>query len=157
MPDKKILGFDNLHKNQTTCGLSKQSVQSSPQLRKRTMYRRANDSVQRKESSNLFEAIYAKIYGFKNWARYGASGYTYKVQLYQGKKQLKICHVTNKCSAIVLKLTKELSPGTFVFTNNLFSSMELLKELNERGLNFVCTFRGNRLREAQTKMTEKTF
>ena len=118
------------------------------------MYRPARDNVQRKESSK-FVAIDARKTHPAWVQKLGDVGNQVthtKSSSIQAKKQWMICQSTNKCSANMLKMTKDLLPGTFVFTDNLFSSMELLKELNKRGLNFVCTFRRNRFREAKSKL-----
>ena len=95
-------------------------------------------------------------HGFKNWARCGASGYTYEIQFYQGKSsQENENEVGNKCAAVVLNLTKELPKGSFLFVDNLFATLDLVKHLGTRGINVVCTFRRNRLKDASSRLTSK--
>ena len=96
-------------------------------------------------------------HGFKNWARCVAPGYTYEVQVYQGMQKTDEMEVSNKCSVVVMKLTKDLPKGSFLFTNNLFSSMELLQALDKRGLNFVWSLRRNRLKDAATAIHRSDF
>ena len=103
-------------------------------------------------------------HGFKNWARGGISGYIYEMVFYRGQQgtvptlERRSSRTSTadtgagdgdegtetklKTAQVVLKLTANKPPGSFVYFDNLFASKDLCKILNEKGLNFVCTFRG---------------
>ena len=158
MPEKSSENYDNLYKIRPLVDyLNKRYQEVVNPEREQCIDEQMTLYKGKKAPEGLKQYIPGKPiqHGFKNWARCGASGYTYEVQFYQGKQKTDEMEVTNKCSAVVLKLTKDLPKGSFLFTDNLFSSMELLQALNKRGLNFVCTFRRNRLKDAQSKLTEK--
>jgi hypothetical protein len=103
-------------------------------------------------------------HGFKNWARGGTSGYIYEMTFYTGKQKTPVTLERRssrtstdgaeepepltklKTAQVVLKLTEKKPPGSYVYFDNLFASAELCRLLVERGLHFVCTFRGSRLK-----------
>ena len=119
-------------------------------------------------------------HGFKNWARGGISGYIYEMTFYTGKtntisverRSARIedaqvdtqtdavaqPEVTLKTAQVVLNLTRNCQPGSFVYFDNLFATTVLLKALIARQLHFVCTFRATRLKDCpltQQKLFEK--
>lgn len=88
-------------------------------------------------------------WGYKMWARAGRSGYVYELELF-GDNQIEnlpnLPDELGQLGKVVMRLTKNVPEGTFMFFDNFFASPELLVELKKRNLGGTCTFQKKRTR-----------
>ena len=93
-------------------------------------------------------------WGFKVWARAGISGIIYDFEIYTGKENDKKTGDFGATGNLVLRLCKGIphNQGYKVFFDNLFTSIELIKELKSRGIWSAGTIRANRLKGAQRNL-----
>ena len=84
-------------------------------------------------------------WGFKIWSRAGVDGILYDIDVYQGGSGKRSGF--GQGTDVVLKLTCTLPSGKNykVFAENLFTSVPLLKKLQERSIHYKGTIRQNRL------------
>ena len=93
--------------------------------------------------------------GFKLWSRCGPSGYTYQFEVYTGKTAagLATSRKGESPGNIVLRLCDSLvDKGHIVAFDSYFTSVNLMDELEKRGINAVGTI--NKLRLNQPVMDE---
>ncbi|XP_071083709.1 piggyBac transposable element-derived protein 3-like [Haliotis cracherodii] len=93
-------------------------------------------------------------WGFKMWGRAGASGILYQFEVYQGAA----VNVTERSplgmtGEVVIRMTSTIPEGLNykVFADNLFTSLDLVDQLNKRGILYVGTVRMNRLKGCKLK------
>jgi hypothetical protein len=90
-------------------------------------------------------------WGFKLWGRAGASGILYDFDVYQGSAEKPVDSI-GVGGDVVLKLVSTLEPNNYkIFADNFFTSLPLVKALQERSLWFVGTVRSNRLKGCSLK------
>ena len=98
-------------------------------------------------------------WGIKVWARCGVSGFIYDFEVYTGKSSSSpIANDLGVMGNLVLRLTSGLTNnvGHKVYFDNLFSSIPLLRHLQEKGIWCVSTIRANRMLGANKQLkTEK--
>eukprot|EP00105_Crassostrea_gigas_P041980 XP_019926128.1 PREDICTED: piggyBac transposable element-derived protein 3-like [Crassostrea gigas] len=99
-----------------------------------------------KGKSSLKQYIRGKPnpWGFKLWGRAGASGILYDFDVYQGSSE-KAANSIGVGGDVVLKLCSTLEPRNYkIFADNYFTSLPLVKALQDRSLWYVGTVRSNR-------------
>ena len=94
-------------------------------------------------------------WGIKVWARCGVSGMVYDFEIYTGKSSTPpISDELGVMGNTVLRLTSGLPPkvGHKVYFDNLFSSIPLLRHLQDKGIWCVSTIRANRMLGANKQL-----
>lgn len=106
-----------------------------------------------KGKSSLKQYIRDKpnLWGFKLWGRAGASGILYDFDVYQGSSE-KAANSIGVGGDVVLKLCSTLEPRNYkIFADNYFTSLPLVKALQDRSLWYVGTVRSNRLKGCKSE------
>ena len=95
-------------------------------------------------------------WGFKVWVRAGKSGYLYDLEVYEGASAASQIVTHSLSSDIVIRLSSSLASdrGYKLAADNFFTSEVILRELRQRGINFVGAVRSNRLRRCPLKDEE---
>lgn len=103
-------------------------------------------------------------FGYKVWCLTTPSGYLVNFEIYQGKKEIKSSRenwekLYGKCAAPLMEMIEELLepdlPYHFFF-DNLFTGLQLLYDLKERGYGGTGTMRENRLPKKKTIPAKNT-
>ncbi|GFO36069.1 PiggyBac transposable element-derived protein 2 [Plakobranchus ocellatus] len=95
-------------------------------------------------------------WGFKMWGRAGASGLLYEFDVYQGASENTCIDGSpelSKSSQVVIRMTSNVPLGQNfkVFADNFFTSLNLVKTLQSKGIFYVGTIRVNRLKGLELK------
>ena len=87
-------------------------------------------------------------WGIKMWARCSNDGVLHQFEVYQGAKSEHNNSHLGMAGNVVMDMTSLLQEGKSykIFADNLFSSINLVKSLRERGMHYVGTVRENRLK-----------
>ena len=87
-------------------------------------------------------------WGIKMWARCSKDGVLHQFEVYQGAKSEHNNSHLGMAGNVVMDMTSLLQEGKSykIFADNLFSSINLVKSLRERGMHYVGTVRENRLK-----------
>ena len=99
-------------------------------------------------------------WGFKVWSRCGESGYLYNFIVYQGKEDsLSSDKDLGIIGSTVMKLCEGIPhhKGHKVYGDNPFTSLPLVKKLQDHGIYYLGTIRSNRLPHDASLKTEKEF
>ena len=98
-----------------------------------------------------------KKWGFKMWGRAGVSGFLYDFDLHTGVADKSLVSELGVTGDLVMRLASTLPSGVNhkLFANNYFSSVPVAEELQGRGIQYLGTVRGNRLKGCAMK-SEKT-
>ena len=96
-------------------------------------------------------------WGFKMWGRAGVSGYLYDFDLHTGAADKSLVSELGVTGDLVMQLASTLPSGVNhkLFADNYFTSLPVVEELQARGIQFLGTVRGNRLKGCAMK-DEKT-
>ena len=86
-------------------------------------------------------------WGFKVWARCDSTGLLHDFSVYQGKNDNTKIDGLGLSSSVVIRLCETLPDhcGFKVLADNLFTSIELIQKLLDRGIYYVGTVRNNRV------------
>ena len=92
-------------------------------------------------------------WGIKMWARCSKDGVLHQFEVYQGAKSEHNNSHLGMAGNVVMDMTSLLQEGKSynIFADNLFSSINLVKSLRERGMHYVGTVRENRLKECSLR------
>ena len=113
-----------------------------------------------KGRSHMRQYIPAKIikWGFKLWAMCcGKSGFCLQFDPYQGKRPGEVSQKDTGGNVVRGLAALAAKPGSCIFADNFFTSPLLLKDLKEKGIDYVGTVRANRKhfpREVLIKQTK---
>ena len=98
-----------------------------------------------------------KKWGFKMWGRAGVSGFLYDFDLHTGAADKSLVTELGVTGDLVMQLASTLPSGVNhkLFADNYFTSIPVVEELQARGIQYLGTVRGNRLKGCVMK-DEKT-
>lgn len=98
-------------------------------------------------------------WGYKIWARAGISGYVRQLEVY-GDNLIEVDATLpdgiGKSGEVVVRACHNLESGSYVYFDNFFTSMELLRYFKQKGIRATGTARRNRIRNSPL-LTEKIF
>ena len=98
-----------------------------------------------------------KKWGFKMWGRAGVSGFLYDFDLHTGAADKSLVSELGVTGDLVMQLASTLpsEENHKLFADNYFTSIPVVEELQSRGIQYLGTVRGNRLKGCVMK-DEKT-
>ena len=93
---------------------------------------------------------------FKAWVRAGRSGYLYDFEVYEGAPATASTVMHGQSSDVVIRLSSSLESnrGYRIAADNFFTSEVVLRELRQRGTNFVRAIHCNRQRRCPLEKAE---
>lgn len=107
-----------------------------------------------RHSGKQYNKSKPKKWGFKAWVRASENGYVSKFEMYQ--KSTNVSAEFGVIGNTVLRLCEGLEMQNHkLFLDNLFTSIHLIKYLQEKNIYVVGTIRKNRLKEAAKKLIEE--
>lgn len=93
-------------------------------------------------------------WGYKVWVRAGQSGFVHQFELY-GDKTVENLNEEfpdiGESGLIVIRLTKNMPKGSYLYFDNYFASPQLLAHLKNNGYYGTCTLRSNRTEKCPLK------
>ncbi|CAF4214533.1 unnamed protein product [Rotaria sp. Silwood2] len=113
--------------------------------------------IPHKGSSSLKRYLSSKPHkwGYKIYSRTGKSSYLYQFEI-EGDNQTTTVHPdVGAASNVVIRLTQNIPPNSFVCYDNYFATMKLMKFLHDKQYHVISTIRVNRFNSSLLKSDKK--